>query len=77
MERGIYFIPRLNPDNPEESASLQFLEFASNSVETVASLPAPPDQIAPGLAVSPDERTILYNQVDNSGGDLMLIEGFR
>ena len=77
VERGIYFIPRLNPDDPEENSSLQFLDFASNNAETVASLPAPPDQIAPGLAVSPDELTILYNQVDNAGSDLMLIEGFR
>ena len=77
VERGIYFIPRLNPDDPDESASLQFLDFASNNVETIASLPVPPDQISAGLAVSPDERTILYNQVDNSGSDLMLIEGFR
>ena len=77
VERGIYFIPALNPDDPDESASLQFLDFASNNVETVASLPAPPDQIRGGLAVSPDERTILYNQFDDSGSDLMLIEGFR
>ena len=77
VERGVYFIPRLNPDDPEENASLQFLDFASNKAEAVASLPAPPDQIGPGLAVSPDERTILYTQVDNSGSDLMLIEGFQ
>ena len=77
VERGIYFIPRPNPGDPDESSSLQFLDFASNSVETIASLPTPPDQISLGMAVSPDERTTLYTQTDEAGSDLMLIEGFR
>jgi Tol biopolymer transport system component/tRNA A-37 threonylcarbamoyl transferase component Bud32 len=30
-----------------------------------------------GLSVSPDQRWILYSQVDSSGSDLMLMENFR
>ena len=70
VDRGIYFIPRLNADDPDGNASLEFLDFASNKVETIALLPTPRDQIAFGLAVSPDERSILYNQVDDGSSDL-------
>jgi hypothetical protein len=30
-----------------------------------------------GLSVSPDERWLLYTQLDQSGMDLMLVENFR
>ena len=30
-----------------------------------------------GVAVSPDGRTLLYSQVDETGSDLMLVENFR
>ena len=29
------------------------------------------------IAVSPDGRTLLYSQVDETGSDLMLVENFR
>ena len=29
------------------------------------------------LTVSPDSRTILYTQLDETGSDLMLVENFR
>jgi len=31
----------------------------------------------PALAVSPDERWILYVQMDRNSSDLMLVENFR
>ena len=76
-EQGIYFIPVLNADDPDGGYSLQFLDFALGKVNTIAPLPTPRGQIWFGLAVSPDERTILYTQIDGSSSDLMLIEGFR
>jgi hypothetical protein len=30
-----------------------------------------------GLAVSPDERSVLYSQIDQQIFDLMLVENFR
>jgi Tol biopolymer transport system component len=33
--------------------------------------------IAPGLSLSPDERYLLYSQVDDEGSELMLVDNFR
>ena len=77
VEQGIYFIPGLNADDPDGGYSLQFFDFALGKVKTVAPLPTPRGQMGWGLAVSPDERTILYAQIDDRSSDLMLIEGFR
>ena len=77
VEGGIYFIPTLNPDNPDDGYSLQFFDFASNRVQTIGQLPTPLERMFGGLAVSADERTFLYNQVDDRSSDLMLIEGFE
>ena len=76
-EQGIYFIPALNADDPDGGYSLQFFDFARGKVKTVAPLPTPRYRIWFGLAVSPDERTILYAQIDDISSDLMLIEDFR
>ncbi len=31
----------------------------------------------PGLAISPDKKTILYTQLDASYSDIILVENFR
>jgi len=54
--------------------ALQYLEFATGKVTRVAPISKPP---APGLAVSPEGRTILYSQIDQRGTELMLVEDFR
>ncbi len=77
VERGVYFIPELRADDPDARYSLQFFNFATNDIETVAVLETIPGKIMVGLTVSPDERNIVYTQVDEESGDLMLIEGFR
>ncbi|MCC6862128.1 MAG: PD40 domain-containing protein [Bryobacterales bacterium] len=70
-EKGIYFIP--GPDS-EHRYSVRFLDFAGGRSRPVLTLPAAPH---PGLAVSPDGRTLLYTRLDRSGSDLMLVENFR
>ena len=77
VQRGIYFIEVLEADDRGAGYSLRFLDFASNSVETITALPVARDRLGGGLAVSPDERNILYNQLEDRRSDLMLIEGFR
>jgi Tol biopolymer transport system component len=70
VDQGLWFINWTNPGD----AALQFLEFATGKVTRVAPISKPP---APGLAVSPDGRTILYTQTDQEGSELMLVENFR
>jgi len=71
VERGIYFIP---PRNPDRTYSIQFLEFASGKITSIATIDKP---LSSGLTVSPDGRSLLYTQVDQQGSDLMLVENFR
>ena len=52
--------------------------FATKGRETIFTLPP---NVRPlgggGLAVSPDEQTILYAHQDNVSSDLMLVEGLQ
>ena len=71
VNSGIYFIPEPGADG---KYFIQFLNFATGKVTTVATIPRPPYL---GFSVSPDEHSILYAQVDESKSDLMLVENFR
>ena len=68
---GVYFTPHPNADG---STAVQLYRFASGKVETIAALPKP---LWFGLSVSPDERSILYSQVDHEESNLMLVERLR
>jgi Tol biopolymer transport system component/predicted Ser/Thr protein kinase len=70
-ERGIYFVP---PRKAGEKHSIQFLEFATGKTFPVAIIDKP---VGDRLAISPDGRSLLYEQVDQQGRDLMLVENFR
>jgi Domain of unknown function (DUF5050) len=71
VNEGIYFIPKRDADR---KASLQFLSFATGKVKTVAPISG---SSAEGLSVSPDSRSILFSQFDETGSDLMLVENFQ
>ena len=73
VEDGVYFVP---PSTPEAGFSVQFLRFATGAVEHVFSLERQPP-IGNFLNVSPDRRSILYSQVEDFQGDIMLVENFR
>ena len=76
--KGIYFMRPPEPGDPEAVFSVRFFDFATEGQETISTLPP---NVQPwgvsGLAVSPDEQTILYVQADNVSSDLMLLEGLR
>ena len=69
---GVYFI-----DDTSPLPNLKFLDPAIGHTTTVAALDKPPFCCNPALAVSPDGRTLLYSQVDNSTRDVMLVENFH
>jgi serine/threonine protein kinase len=71
IHEGIYFIA--GPGAVGKS-SIQFLSFATGKVKTVALTSG---LLVEGLAVSPDGRSILFSQIDQSVSDLMLVEHFH
>jgi len=70
-QQGIYFIP---PRDAEGIRSIQFLELATGKIHPIARIDKP---VHRALALSPDGRTLLYVQADQTGRDLMLVENFR
>jgi len=68
---GVYFTPHPKADG---STSIERLRYSDGQVETIAKLPKP---LWFGLSVSPDERSILYSQVDLETGNLRIVERFR
>jgi Tol biopolymer transport system component len=67
---GIYFFTA--PDDKGFS-DLCFYEFASGKTRKILKMERGPGR----PTVSPDGRTILYPQDDESGSDLMLVKNFR
>jgi Tol biopolymer transport system component len=70
-KEGIYFIRATGQGRRHQ---LVFLRYATGHVASVVTIPHPADF---GLALSPDERLILYSQTDPVGSDLMLVENFH
>jgi Tol biopolymer transport system component/DNA-binding winged helix-turn-helix (wHTH) protein len=72
VDQGIYFATVTSA-----GPVLEFFSFATGRVNEVTRLVKGPEKYIPGLAVSPDGRSILYVQMDRSGSDLMMVEDFR
>jgi dipeptidyl aminopeptidase/acylaminoacyl peptidase len=66
---GLYYIDRAGDD-----AQLHYLDTVSGKSMIVAHNLG---DVGAGLGVSPDGKTILYNRLDSSANDLMLVENFR
>jgi dipeptidyl aminopeptidase/acylaminoacyl peptidase len=72
-EKGIYFVTAEVAARPV----IEFFSFAASDVTPVAVLERAIPPRLWGLAVSPDRRWILYTQIDQSSGDIMMMENFR
>jgi Tol biopolymer transport system component len=69
--KGIYFARKLDNEGRTE---VRHYEFGSGDIRTITTL----ELSAPsGVTVSPDERTILFDNRDKMGSDIMLVENFR
>jgi eukaryotic-like serine/threonine-protein kinase len=69
---GIYFV-----DPSGEPPVLQFLDFAANRIQQLATMGTGLVIGPRGLTVSPDGRWILFTREDLSFSDIMLIEDFQ
>gem|GEM_PF-2434810 len=67
---GIYYMTAARIDGTSE---LRFYNFATETSTTLAPIGLPEY----GLAVSPDERYLIYDQLDDPASDLMLVENFH
>lgn len=70
-KNGIYFVGHAASGL---SAPIRVLSFETGRVQTIITLER---AIGFGLAVSPDEKVLLYTQLDQAGSDLMSVENFR
>jgi serine/threonine protein kinase len=68
---GVYFAAPVAADG---TSSVRFFDFATGSLKDVVAIDKPADL---GLAVSPDNRSLLFTKIDYAGTDLMLVENFR
>jgi Tol biopolymer transport system component/DNA-binding winged helix-turn-helix (wHTH) protein len=69
-KRGIYF------EHPVEGSgfAISLMSFSDHVVRDLAIINA---SVGDGLTVSPDERSIVYSQIDHAGNDLFLVDNFK
>ena len=70
-DRGLYFIAV--GDTPEKT-SLDFFDYRTGKRSILLVLGK---RFWYGMALSPDQRTMLYSVVDDVGSNLMVVDGFR
>ena len=72
VDNGIYYL-----DTTAKKPGIAYLDTTTHRTPRVFDLENRPARQGPGLAVSPDRKTILYTQLDALNNDIMLVENFR
>jgi Tol biopolymer transport system component/DNA-binding winged helix-turn-helix (wHTH) protein len=72
VNNGVYSVEESYGSNAP--ASIHFFDFATRKTKLVIKTGKP---ISLGLAVSPDQRWLLFTEVEHLGSDLMLVDNFR
>jgi Tol biopolymer transport system component len=73
--KGIYFFKAVALKS--DRVHLNFLDQTTKRTHEVATLAKAVSPWEPVLTVSPDGRAVVFQQLDESGSDIMLMEGFR
>ncbi len=82
-DSGLYFLavvdarpgsPTQELQGPRQTMSIDFFEHATGKRTTLFVVEK---QSWVGMALSPDQRHLLYSVLDSAGANLMLVEGFR
>jgi Tol biopolymer transport system component len=71
-QTGIYFLKNTIPP-----WAIEHYSFATHRILPVVTLEKSPEFGTPSLSVSPDERWLIYSQLDQSGSEILMINGFR
>ena len=71
VENGIYYL------DTTAKPGINFFDITTHRTTRVFDLENAPARRAPGLAISPDKKTILYTQLDVLNSDIILVENFR
>jgi Tol biopolymer transport system component len=71
--QGLYLV---NPEAKPHPA-IELFNLGTRRLTRVAELERPPIRMEPALSVARNERSILYSQQDQSGSDIVMVEGFR
>ena len=69
---GVYYMPPTPSTRPNHL--IQFLDLTTRKITLITRTEKP---TGAGLTVSPDRHWLLFQQVDQEGRDLMLVENFR
>jgi len=79
VRTGIFFLTQ-----PDDSvfeggtlSTIHFFDFQTRHSTKIADLRTNILISTPGLAVSPDGRFLLYPQIDETSGDLILLDNFK
>ena len=71
VENGIYYL------DTKAKPGINFFDLATHGISRVFDLENSPAWGVPGLAISPNKKTILYTQLEALTSDVILVENFR
>jgi hypothetical protein len=73
VDGGIYFANMEEWSHPV----IEFFSFANGRRKQIAAMEKEGSIWTPGLAISPDQSSMVYTQVDQDVSDITLVENFR
>jgi Tol biopolymer transport system component/DNA-binding winged helix-turn-helix (wHTH) protein len=73
--RGVYFLEM--PASPHEKVHLKFFDLRSKRTAELSTLNKPLNPWHPAVALSPDGRHLVYEQRDNGGSNIAIVDNFR